>query len=79
MFASLAIFTLGTAAAVVAPSLSLLIAARIIQDIGVGGVVPVGQAVGLLALVPAITLPKRSVEKALIAEREAKTAQYGHI
>lgn len=45
MYASLTIFTLGTLAAVFAPSLLLLIVARVVQGIGVGGIVPVGQAV----------------------------------
>ncbi len=45
MYGSLAIFTLGTVAAVFAPNLGLLIAARVLQGIGVGGIVPIGQAV----------------------------------
>lgn len=45
MYASLAIFTIGTVIAVFAPNLWVLIFARVIQGIGVGGIVPIGQAV----------------------------------
>ena len=45
VLASLAIFTVGTVLAAAAPSLPVLIAARVVQGIGAGGVVPLGQAV----------------------------------
>ena len=45
MWWALGLFTLGTAFAVVAPSLEILILARVIQGIGAGGVFPLGQAI----------------------------------
>lgn len=42
---SLGIFTAGTLLAALAPSLLVLILARVVQGIGAGGVVPLGQAV----------------------------------
>ena len=45
MWAALAVFTAGTVLAMVAPSLEVLILARVIQGIGAGGLVPIGQAI----------------------------------
>lgn len=45
VMASLGIFTVGTVIAAAAPALWVLIVARVIQGIGAGGVVPLGQAV----------------------------------
>jgi MFS family permease len=44
MWASLAIFFVGTVISMLAPSLTVLIIGRLIQGVGVGGIVPVGQA-----------------------------------
>ena len=45
MWTSLIIFLVGTVAAVTAPSIEALIVARLIQGVGAGGIVPVGQAI----------------------------------
>ena len=45
MWTSLIIFLVGTVAAVAAPSIEALIVARLIQGVGAGGIVPVGQAI----------------------------------
>jgi len=45
MWVALSVFLLGTVVAATAPSLSLLILGRVIQGLGAGGVVPLGQAV----------------------------------
>ncbi|MFM7212545.1 MAG: MFS transporter [Actinomycetota bacterium] len=45
MWAALAVFLAGTVVSMVAPSLELLIVGRLIQGVGVGGLVPVGQAI----------------------------------
>jgi len=45
MWVALSLFTAGTAIATVAPSLPILIAARVIQGIGAGGLIPLGQAI----------------------------------
>lgn len=45
MFCALALFALGTALCAAAPSLPLLIIARVVQGVGAGGVVPLGQAI----------------------------------
>lgn len=42
---ALAVFIVGTALAIAAPSLGALIAARVVQGIGAGGLVPLGQAI----------------------------------
>lgn len=42
---ALAVFVLGTILAMAAPSLGALIAARVVQGIGAGGLVPLGQAI----------------------------------
>ena len=45
MWAALAVFFVGTVVSMTAPSLEILILGRLIQGIGAGGLVPVGQAV----------------------------------
>lgn len=45
MWTALLVFAAGTMLAVVSPSLEVLIVARVIQGIGAGGLVPLGQAV----------------------------------
>lgn len=45
MWASLAVFLVGTIVSMLAPSLLVLIVGRLIQGAGAGGVVPVGQAI----------------------------------
>ncbi len=45
MWSALALFLVGTVLAMVAPTLEVLIAARVVQGIGAGGLVPLGQAV----------------------------------
>jgi MFS family permease len=45
MWAALLVFTAGTAIAMLAPSLPLLILGRLIQGVGAGGLVPLGQAI----------------------------------
>lgn len=45
MWAALGLFTTGTALASVAPGLAALVACRVIQGIGAGGLVPLGEAV----------------------------------
>ncbi len=42
---ALSLFSLGTVAAMLAPDFAALVAARVIQGIGAGGVVPLGQAI----------------------------------
>lgn len=43
--AALALFTAGTILALAAPTLPMLIAARVVQGVGAGGLVPLGQAI----------------------------------
>lgn len=45
MWAALSVFLLGTIVSAMAPSLGILILGRVIQGLGAGGVVPLGQAV----------------------------------
>lgn len=45
MWAALAVFLVGTVVSMTAPSLEILILGRLIQGVGAGGLVPVGQAV----------------------------------
>ena len=45
MWAALAVFFVGTVVSMTAPSLEILILGRLIQGVGAGGLVPVGQAV----------------------------------
>lgn len=45
MWAALAVFLVGTVVSMLAPSLIVLILGRLIQGVGAGGVVPVGQAI----------------------------------
>ena len=45
MWAALAVFFIGTVVSMTAPSLEILILGRLIQGVGAGGLVPVGQAV----------------------------------
>ena len=45
MWAALGVFLLGTVVSMTAPTLEVLIVGRLIQGVGAGGVVPVGQAV----------------------------------
>lgn len=45
MWAALSLFTLATLLAAVAPTLPVLIAARALQGVGAGGIVPLGQAI----------------------------------
>lgn len=45
MWTALAVFLLGTVVSMLAPSLPVLILGRLIQGVGAGGVVPVGQAI----------------------------------
>ncbi|MFM9050336.1 MAG: MFS transporter, partial [Actinomycetota bacterium] len=45
MWAALAVFLAGTVVSLSAPSLEILIVGRLIQGVGVGGLVPVGQAI----------------------------------
>ena len=44
-WAALAVFTIGTLIAIVSPNLPVLILARVVQGIGAGGLVPLGQAI----------------------------------
>ena len=45
MWAALGVFLLGTVVSMTAPTLEVLIVGRLIQGVGAGGIVPVGQAV----------------------------------
>jgi len=45
MWAAVSVFLLGTIVSAMAPSLGILILGRVIQGLGAGGVVPLGQAV----------------------------------
>jgi len=45
MWAALAVFTIGTVLAIFSASLLMLILARVVQGIGAGGLVPLGQAI----------------------------------
>lgn len=45
MWVALALFTSGTALAALAPSLEILVAARVVQGVGAGGLIPLGQAI----------------------------------